>query len=149
MAAPPLVPASRIASRRVHSLLQALNSIKLISIETELLSPGLKLSGPVRISTAERESRSPLFSLSGNDPVCHPHAGVVCLGGYVKVTTGAFFSLPSSQRSNTCRTSSTPCLAWAENNCAVTAVSEHAARVSRSTRSESRRLSLSALVCRM
>jgi len=52
-----------------------------ISIEIELLPPGLKLSGRVRISTAERESRSPLFSLSGNGPVCHPHAGSVCLGG--------------------------------------------------------------------
>jgi hypothetical protein len=52
-----------------------------ISIEIELLPPELKLSGRVRISTAERESRSPLFSLSGNGPVCHPHAGSVCLGG--------------------------------------------------------------------
>jgi hypothetical protein len=41
----------------------------------------------------ERERRSPLFSLSGNDPVCHPHAGLVCLGGCFTVTTGAFFKV--------------------------------------------------------
>jgi len=37
------------------------------------------------------------------------------------------------------RASSNPCFAWAENNCAVTAVSAHAATVSRSTRCPSRR----------
>src|SRR5580692_11557771 len=68
-------------STQIFEYLASFLSQTCISIEIELLPPELKLSGRVRISTAERESRSPLFSLSGNGPVCHPHAGSVCLGG--------------------------------------------------------------------
>ena len=88
------------------------------------------------------------------DPVCHPHAGLVCLGGCVKRPPGPFFisravrcaHCPPSQPSMTARASSSPVRACAENNCAVTAVSLQAACVSLSTRSESRRFSLSDFV---
>ena len=43
----------------------------------ETATRGLELSGRDPISILERERRSPLFSLSGNGPVCHPHAGSV------------------------------------------------------------------------
>src|ERR1700736_4805627 len=110
----------------------------LFQLKFEIAFAGLALLGRVPHSSVERERRSPLFSLSGNDPVCHPHAGLVCLGGCFTVTTGAFFYGDSSQQSITWRASSNPCLLCAENNFAVTDVSEHAAVVSRNTRCASR-----------
>ena len=42
------------------------------------------------IYSLERLGRSPLFSLSGPRPGCHPHAGLVCLGGGSRCHRGLF-----------------------------------------------------------
>jgi hypothetical protein len=65
--------------------------VDFISIEIELLSPGLKLSGRVRISTPERANRSPLFSLSGMARFVIPMPGRSASVAAFRVTTGAFF----------------------------------------------------------
>ena len=53
-----------------------------VRTDAQRVQPCLERLTPVPMMSSERLGRSPLLSLGGNNLVCHPHARLVCPGGF-------------------------------------------------------------------